>query len=74
MCGRRSSTRCVQRAACPHPSAPLPRCSSLFLSSQYNGVWHCVVGRNFGSYVTHEAEHHIYFYIGQTAVLLFKTG
>jgi dynein light chain LC8-type len=33
-----------------------------------------VVGRNFGSFVTHEAKHHIYFYRGQTAILLFKTG
>jgi len=41
---------------------------------KYNGVWHCIVGRNFGSYVTHEAKHHIYFYTGQTGVLLFKTN
>mmetsp|Transcript_16770 Transcript_16770/g.21205 ORF Transcript_16770/g.21205 Transcript_16770/m.21205 type:complete len:90 (-) Transcript_16770:147-416(-) len=41
---------------------------------KYQGVWHCIIGRNFGSYVTHEAKHHIYFYTGQTAVLLFKTG
>lgn len=52
-----------------HPSpSPSP------LYTQYQGVWHCIVGRNFGSYVTHEAKHHIYFYAGQTAVLLFKTG
>jgi hypothetical protein len=24
-----------------------------------------VVGRNFGSYVTHETKHFIYFYLGQ---------
>lgn len=41
---------------------------------KYNGVWHCIVGRNFGSYVTHEQKHHIYFYTGQMAVLLFKTN
>jgi len=45
-----------------------------YFVKKYNGVWHCVVGRNFGSYVTHEAKHHIYFYTGQTAVLLFKTN
>ena len=39
-----------------------------------NTTWHCFVGRKFGSYVTHEAKHYIYFYIGQTAFLLFKTG
>lgn len=42
--------------------------------AQYNGVWHCIVGRNFGSYVTNEQKHYIYFYQGQTAVLLFKTN
>ena len=26
---------------------------------------HCIVGRNFGSYVTHETKHFIYFYLGQ---------
>ena len=41
---------------------------------KYNPSWHCVVGRNFGSYVTHEKEHFIYFYIGQVAVLLFKSS
>ena len=41
---------------------------------KYNGVWHCFVGRNFGAYMTHEANHHVYFYMGQMAVLLFKTG
>ena len=41
---------------------------------KYNPTWHCIVGRNFGSYVTHETKHFIYFYIGQVAVLLFKSG
>lgn len=37
-------------------------------------TWHCIVGRNFGSYVTHETNHFIYFYLDQKAVLLFKSG
>ena len=41
---------------------------------KYNPTWHAVVGRNFGSYVTHETKHFIYFYLGQVAVLLFKSG
>ncbi|XP_033628992.1 dynein light chain LC6, flagellar outer arm-like [Asterias rubens] len=40
----------------------------------YNPTWHCIVGKNFGSYVTHETKSFIYFYIGQTAFLLFKSG
>ncbi|OAF71073.1 Dynein light chain 1, cytoplasmic [Intoshia linei] len=41
---------------------------------KYNPTWHCVVGRNFGSYCTHEAKNFIYFYLGQVAILLFKSG
>eukprot|EP00325_Prymnesiales_sp_UTEX-LB-985_P000603 CAMPEP_0174697030 /NCGR_PEP_ID=MMETSP1094-20130205/3004_1 /TAXON_ID=156173 /ORGANISM="Chrysochromulina brevifilum, Strain UTEX LB 985" /LENGTH=88 /DNA_ID=CAMNT_0015893923 /DNA_START=75 /DNA_END=341 /DNA_ORIENTATION=+ len=40
----------------------------------YNGVWHCMVGTNFGAFSTYEESHFVYFYVGQTAVLLFKTG
>lgn len=35
--------------------------------------WHVVVGRSFGSYVTHQQNHFIYFFLGQIAVLIFKS-
>ena len=41
---------------------------------KYNPTWHCIVGRDFGSYVTHETKHFVYFYLGKVAVLLFKSG
>lgn len=41
---------------------------------KFSPTWHCIVGRNFGSYVTHETKHFIYFYLDQIAVLLFKSG
>ena len=41
---------------------------------KYNPTWYCFVGRNFGSYVTHETRHFIYFYLGQVAILLFWSG
>ncbi|XP_006088865.1 dynein light chain 1, cytoplasmic-like [Myotis lucifugus] len=41
---------------------------------KYNPTGHCMVGRNFGSCVTHETKHFIYFYLGQVAILLFKSG
>jgi len=41
---------------------------------KYNPTWHVIVGRNFGSYVTHETKHFIYFYLGQVAILIFKSG
>ncbi len=31
---------------------------------KYSGTWHCIVGRNFGSFTTHEKGFYIYFYIG----------
>jgi len=42
--------------------------------SRYGNTWHCIVGRNFGSFVTHETRHFIYFYVGNLAVLLYKTA
>merc|ERR1712096_145111 len=44
------------------------------MDKKHNPTWHCIVGRNFGSYVTHETKHFVYFYVGQMAVLLFKSG
>jgi dynein light chain LC8-type len=41
---------------------------------KYGLTWHCVVGKSFGSFVTHETKHFIYFYIGALAILLFKSG
>ncbi|KAH9912104.1 AIP3-domain-containing protein [Epithele typhae] len=39
---------------------------------QHGPTWHVVVGKNFGSYVTHETKHFIYFYIGSLAILIWK--
>ncbi|KAM3136553.1 hypothetical protein pb186bvf_011356 [Paramecium bursaria] len=44
------------------------------IKGKYHGTWHCLVGRNFGAAVTHETKNYIYFYIGQLAIMLFKTG
>ncbi|XP_031217897.1 dynein light chain 1, cytoplasmic-like [Mastomys coucha] len=38
---------------------------------KYNPTWHCIVGRSFGSCMTHETKHFIYFYL---VTLLFKSG
>ncbi|KAF5316625.1 hypothetical protein D9619_006677 [Psilocybe cf. subviscida] len=40
---------------------------------RYGATWHVVVGKNFGSYVTHETKHFIYFYIGTLAILIWKS-
>ncbi|XP_058419235.1 dynein light chain 1, cytoplasmic-like isoform X1 [Diceros bicornis minor] len=41
---------------------------------KYNPTWHCIMGTNFGSYMTHETKHLIYFYLGQVAILFFQYG
>jgi len=41
---------------------------------RYGPTWHCIVGRDFGSFVTHESKHFIYFCLGQIAILLFRNG
>ncbi|CAE7202529.1 KLHL4 [Symbiodinium natans] len=51
------------------PQRALPKDIAAFIKKEfdkkYNPTWHAVVGRNFGSYVTHETKHFIYFYLGQ---------
>ena len=39
----------------------------------YGKHWHCVVGKHFGSLVTHSSRRMTFFYYGDKAVLLFKT-
>ncbi|XP_059647761.1 uncharacterized protein LOC132294056 [Cornus florida] len=41
---------------------------------KHGPTWHCIVGKNFGSYVTHETNHFVYFYLDSKAILLFKSG
>jgi dynein light chain LC8-type len=41
---------------------------------RWSPSWHCIIGKNFGSYVTHETKRFIYFYFGDKAVMLYKAG
>jgi len=36
--------------------------------------WHVIIGRNFGSFVTHETKRFLYFYLDDKAVMLYKAG
>ena len=42
--------------------------------TKHTPTWHCLVGRNFGAYVTQEKDCYIYFYLGQLAVCLWKSA
>lgn len=42
--------------------------------SRWSPSWHVVIGRNFGSFVTHETRCFIYFYLADKAIMMFKAG
>lgn len=46
----------------------------VFVPSSSHHAMPAVLVVSSGSYVTHETKHFIYFYLGQVAVLLFKSG
>ncbi|KAK1575859.1 hypothetical protein Q3G72_008960 [Acer saccharum] len=39
----------------------------------YGPAWHCIVGKSFGSFVTHSSGGFVYFSIDKMCFLLFKT-
>ncbi|KAL5744295.1 hypothetical protein ACOSP7_027155 [Xanthoceras sorbifolium] len=39
----------------------------------YGPAWHCIVGKSFGSFVTHSSGGFVYFSIDKFSFLLFKT-
>ncbi|CAG9855726.1 unnamed protein product [Phyllotreta striolata] len=41
---------------------------------KYCATWHCAVGKNFSCYITHESNNFIYFFLGPTAYVLYKSG
>lgn len=45
-----------------------------YFDKEFYPTWHCIVGNNFGSYVSNEEGSTIYFTYGQTSILLFKAG
>ena len=43
-----------------------------FSNPTAGGKWHCIVGTDFGSYVTHEAQNFVFFQLGAYFILIFK--
>ncbi|KFP56244.1 Dynein light chain 1, cytoplasmic [Cariama cristata] len=41
---------------------------------KYGPTWHCILGRKFGSFVSHETKHLIFFLVLGVNVLLFEAG
>ncbi len=48
-----------------HAILGLPSSACRNSDKKYHPTWHCVVGRNFGSFVTHETKHFSVFFRGQ---------
>ncbi len=44
------------------------------LDAAHGPSWHVIVGKHFGSRVTHDAKLFTFFYVGDKAVLIFKCG
>ncbi|CAH8488239.1 unnamed protein product [Schistosoma margrebowiei] len=42
-------------------------------NDKYGRTWHCIVGSNYGSNVSHVDEGLIYFFVDRKSVLLFRT-
>lgn len=43
-----------------------------FFDRKYGPNWHCFVGKNFHSYISHESKNFLFFYEGPIAILLYK--
>ena len=41
---------------------------------KFGAAWHCIVGRGFGSFITHETNRFIFFAVGERSILLWKNG
>jgi dynein light chain LC8-type len=44
------------------------------LDAHKSGTWNVIVGRSFGSFVTHETKTAIHFFIGNIAFLIWRHG
>jgi len=45
-----------------------------FYDKKYGPTWHVIVGSDFKAHVTHEAKTFFFFYIGKTAICIYKAG
>ena len=45
-----------------------------FFDDNFFPTWQCIVGKNFGSDISFEENHMLYFHFNSTAILLWKAG
>ena len=52
----------------------IAQCLKDFFDDKYQPAWHCIVGKSFGSFVTHETKSFIFFTVNGYTILLWKNG
>ncbi|KAF3433151.1 hypothetical protein FNV43_RR24253 [Rhamnella rubrinervis] len=61
----------------PQEKRPNPTHLAMSLKKEFDGVygpaWHCIVGKSFGSFVTHSSGGFVYFSVEKLSFLVFKT-
>ncbi|XP_030935867.1 uncharacterized protein LOC115960968 [Quercus lobata] len=61
----------------PNTKKPSPTHLAMCLKKEFDAIygpaWHCIVGKSFGSFVTHSTGGFVYFSIDKFSFLLFKT-
>ena len=45
-----------------------------YFDEKYEAAWHCIVGKSFGSFVTHETKSFILASVNDFTILLWKNG
>jgi len=43
------------------------------LDIRWSPYWHVIIGKSFGSHVIHENRTFVFFYVGDKAIMVFKT-
>ena len=46
----------------------------LHFDEKFGKIWHCVVGKSFGTFGTHETKNYLYIYYKNTAIQIWKCG
>ncbi|OVA14252.1 Dynein light chain [Macleaya cordata] len=67
---------CIKLTA-PKSKSPNPSQIALAIKKEFDAsygvAWHCIVGKSFGSFVTHSPGGFLYFSVDNLSFLLFKT-
>lgn len=70
---RYARTLLLQSATHPPNPSLIARSIKKEFDSMYGPAWHCIVGKSFGSFVTHSPGGFLYFSLESFSFLLFKT-